>query len=41
MMLWFPTQNFTEIRQLTAELWPKVIFSMWPSAILSFKNFLI
>jgi len=24
----FPTQNFTKIGQLAAELWPKTIFSM-------------
>ena len=35
----FFTQNFTEIGQLAAELWPKTIFKMGPSAILNFTNF--
>ena len=32
-------QNFTDIGQSAANLWPKKRFSVWqPSAIISFKN---
>jgi len=35
-----PTQNFTEVGQSTAELWPKNDFFKWrPSSVLNFKFF--
>ena len=34
----FPAQNFTEIRQSAADLWPKTIFKTAAFAILNYKN---
>jgi len=34
MLFFFPVQNFTEIGQSAAELWPKTIFKWRLSAIL-------
>jgi len=35
----FSVQNFTEIGQFAAELWPKKTIFIWhPSTILNFKN---
>jgi len=40
MLFCFPVQNFTEIEQLAAELWPKKLFLKWLSfAVSNFKNF--
>jgi len=39
MLSCFPTQNFTEIRQLAADLRPKMISGWQPYVILNFYNF--